>query len=359
MDLIDKISAIASRIPQQREHIQTEEATKTAFIMPFIDALGYNLFNPMEVVPEFVADVGKKKGEKVDYALMRDGQPVILFECKWCGSDLDKEHAAQLSRYFAFTEARFGILTNGIVYRFFSDLDKPNRMDTKPFFVFDMLNFSEPQIEELKKFTKPRFDLDGILETASELKYTREIRRVMASEFANPSDEFVKFFAKRVYSGPLMPTVRERFTVFTAKAAKQFTNELISDRLMTALAQDTEPAIVEEEVEEPAADQEHKSKQKVSTTQEELEGYFAVKLIARSIVDSKRIAIRDTLSYCGILFDDNNRKPICRLHFNRVQKYLGIIDSSKKETRVAIDSVDDIFNYSEQITAIVKHYSES
>jgi hypothetical protein len=324
--------------------------------MPFIDALGYNLFNPLEVVPEFVADVGKKRGEKVDYALIRDGQPAILFECKWCGADLDKEHAAQLSRYFSFTEARFGILTNGIIYRFFSDLDKPNKMDAKPFFEFNMLDFTELQVEELKKFTKPRFDLDGILETASELKYTREIRRVMASEFANPSEEFVRFFAKRVYSGPLMPAVRERFTIFTARAAKQFTNELISNRLKSALAQDTEPPLVEEE--EPIADPDEGSKRKVSTTLEELEGYFAVKLIARSIVDSKRISIRDTLSYCGILFDDNNRKPICRLHFNRPQKYLSIFDEQKKETRSAIDSADDIFNYSDQIKAIVTHYSE-
>jgi hypothetical protein len=229
-------------------------------------------------------------------------------------------------------------------------------MDAKPFFEFDMLDFTEPQVEELKKFTKPRFDLNGILATASELKYTREIKRVMASEFANPSDKFVRFFAKRVYSGPLMPNVRERFTIFTAKAAKQFTNELVSDRLKSALEQETEPPLVEEE--EQVAELERAAKRKVSTTQEELEGFFAIKLIARSVVDSKRIAIRDTLSYCGILFDDNNRKPICRLHFNRPQKYLGIFDDQKKETRNAIDSVDDIFNYSDQITAIVTHYSE-
>jgi hypothetical protein len=355
MDFIDKITAISKKIPLQREHIQTEEATKNAFVMPFIDALGYNLFNPMEVVPEFVADVGSKKYEKVDYALLRDGQPVILFECKWCGADLDKAHAAQLSRYFAFTEARFGILTNGIVYRFFSDLDKPNKMDAKPFFEFDMLDFTETQVEELKKFSKPRFDLDGIMATASELKYTREIRRVMANEFASPSDEFVRFFAKRVYSGPLFAGVRERFIVFTAKAAKQFTNELVSDRLKIALGGGAEPPVVDGE--ELIADPGERAKRKVSTTQEELEGYFAVKLIARSVVDSKRIVIRDTLSYCGILFDDNNRQPICRLHFNREQKYLVIFDDQKKETRVAIESVDDIFNYSDQITAIVTHYS--
>ena len=194
--------------------------------------------------------------------------------------------------------------------------------------------------------------------TASELKYTREIRRVMANEFASPLDEFVRFFAKRVYSGPLVAGVRERFIVFTAKAAKQFTNELVSDRLKIALGQgDAEPPVIDEE--EPIDEPEVGAKRKVTTTQEEIEGYFAVKLIARAVVDSKRIAIRDTLSYCGILFDDNRRKTICRLYFDRSQKYLGILDDQKNETRVAIESVDDIFNYSDQITAIVTHYNET
>jgi len=193
--------------------------------------------------------------------------------------------------------------------------------------------------------------------TASELKYTREIRRVMTNKLTSPSEEFVRFFAKRVYSGPLMPAVRERFTVFTAKAATQFTNELVSNRLKIALGGGAEPPVVDEE--EPIADLGEGTKRIVSTTQEELEGYFAVKLIARSVVDSKRIAIRDTLSYCGILFDDNRRKTICRLYFDRSQKYLGILDDQKNETRVAIESVDDIFNYSDQITAIVTHYNET
>ncbi|MCI5139368.1 MAG: hypothetical protein D3922_13380 [Candidatus Electrothrix sp. AR1] len=85
MDLIDKIKELAVRIPKQIEHIQTEEATKNAFIMPFISALGYDIFNPMEVIPEFTADIGTKKGEKVDYAIKKDDDIIILIECKWCG----------------------------------------------------------------------------------------------------------------------------------------------------------------------------------------------------------------------------------------------------------------------------------
>jgi len=182
MDFIDKIRELSARIPKQMEYIQTEEATKIALIMPFIDALGYDIFDPTEVIPEFTADIGTKKGEKVDYAILMDGKPIILFECKSCGSELDNGHASQLYRYFSVTEARFGVLTNGISYQFYSDLDEQNKMDSKPFFEFNMLEIKEPFVEELKKFTKSTFDLDNILTTASELKYTREIERIIAEE---------------------------------------------------------------------------------------------------------------------------------------------------------------------------------
>ena len=179
MDFIDRIRQLAGPIPEQLEHIHTEEATKIALVTPFIRALGYDTTNPIEVVPEFTADVGQKKGEKVDFAIMIAGEPAFLFECKWCGSDLDQEHAAQLRRYLNTTAARFGVLTNGVVYRFFADLEKPNVMDSRAFLEFNMLDIQEDLVEELKKFTKESFDIDDILTTASELKYTREIKRLL------------------------------------------------------------------------------------------------------------------------------------------------------------------------------------
>ena len=203
MDFIEKVQDIAQRIPKTLDYIQTEEATKSAFVMPLIQALGYDIFNPLEVVPEFTADHGTKKGEKVDYAVKKDDSIVMLIECKWCGKTLDGCHASQLYRYFSVTEARFGILTNGIQYQFFSDLDEPNKMDSKPFFEFDMLDFDEQKVDELKKFTKTTFDLDNILTTASDLKYTNAIKKVFREELDNPSVEFVRYFAKKVYNGSL------------------------------------------------------------------------------------------------------------------------------------------------------------
>ncbi len=146
MDFIDKIRELAARVPKQLDYCTTEEATKNALVMPFINALGYNVFNPREVIPEFTADFGTKKGEKVDYAVCQDSQPVMLFECKSSGTDLNKVHASQLYRYFSVVpQARFGVLTNGVEYRFFSDLESPNRMDDKPFFTFNILDFQTRQ----------------------------------------------------------------------------------------------------------------------------------------------------------------------------------------------------------------------
>lgn len=208
MDLIDRLTELSKTASRVIDQLETEEATKNALIMPLINALGYNVFDPTEVVPEYTADVGTKKGEKVDYAIMREGAPIILFECKTAGADLDKEHASQLYRYFSVTDARFGILTNGVNYRVFSDLESPNKMDSRPFLEFSILDINDDVAEQLKKFAKATFDLEDILSTASDLKYTKGIKRALMEEWTNPSEELVKLFASRVYQGRMTQTAK-------------------------------------------------------------------------------------------------------------------------------------------------------
>lgn len=357
MDLIDRIKEISNRIPKQIDHIQTEEGTKNAFIMPFIKCIGYDIFNPFEVIPEFTADVGTKKGEKVDYAIKKDDEIIILIECKWCGADLHKDHASQLYRYFSATEARFAILTNGINYEFYSDIDEPNKMDSKPFFEFNILEFDEHHIDELKKFTKQTFSLDDILTTASTLKYAGAIKKILEDELKNPSEPFVRFFASQIYDGRLTQQVIEQFTQIVKEARSQFVNERINERLKSALsANDIEESDVTS-TEDEKDDSESISEENdgIITTQEEIDGYNIVKAILRKNVDASRVTMRDKKSYCGILLDDNNRKPICRLRFNYSQKYIGVF-SGKKEERIKIDSIDDIFNFEEQIKKTVTEY---
>lgn len=368
MDFIDRIRELAARIPKQVDHIQTEEATKNAFIMPFIAALGYDVFNPMEVTPELNADIGIKKGEKVDYAILKDGKPIMLFECKHHAADLSKEHASQLYRYFSVTEARFSVLTNGIHYWFYTDLEAANKMDAKPFFEFNMLNAREQDVEELKKFTKSAFDLSGILTTASELKYTREIKRLMAEQLQDPSEDFVKFFAAQVYPGRMTQSVREQFAETTRRALRQFINDQINDRLKTALGTESRITIQEEQVAtitappvQPMSASEPDTKVQLEpgtvTTIEEMEAYYVVRAILRELVDVKRIVIRDKQTYCGILFDDNNRRPICRLWFNGAQKSVSLFDNAeRKEEKIGIAGIDDLYKYADRLRTTIQLY---
>ncbi len=361
MDFIDRIRDLASVAPKQLEYCLTEEATKTALVMPFINALGYNVFDPREVVPEFIADIGIKKGEKIDYAIFLNNTPIMFFECKWSGADLNQVHASQLYRYFAAVQqVRFGILTNGAIYRFFTDLDAPNRMDDKPFFEFNLLNFQDRHIEQLKKFTKPAFHLEDILTTASELKYTAAIGKLIAQEFDKPSDNFVRYFATQVYSGRMTQPVRDQFSDITKRALTRYLNDRINELLTTAMKgpdMADKPAN-EQQATEEKDDEQPDPKKQITTTAEEMEGLFAVKSILRGVIDVKRVQMRDTKSYCGILLDDNNRQPICRLYLEKEQKYIGVFNDNRTEQRLPISGVDDIYNHSETIVARVKRYEE-
>ena len=356
MDFIEQLETLANKIRKQLDIIKTEEAAKMAFVMPFISALGYNVFDPTEVIPEFVADAGIKQGEKVDYAILKDDRIIMLIECKKCGTDLEN-HSSQLFRYFQVTEARIAILTNGVVYRFYTDLEEPNKMDQKPFMEFDMLNIQEPLVNELKRFTKPTFDLDEMLTAASDLKYTKEIKQIMAKQLEIPSEDFVQFVLSRVYAGRKTHTIREQFIDITKRALHQFLNEQINKRLASALAGGVSPSENDsEEADGLPLDEDSDRKSRIVTTEEELEGFFIVKSILREVVDPDRIAHRDTLKYFGILLDDTNRKPICRLHFNRAQKYVSLFGENKKEEKVPIDNLDDIYGLSDQLKAAIAYY---
>jgi hypothetical protein len=353
MDFKDQIKILGDRVSKLKDQIQTEEATKNAFIMPFLQTLGYDVFNPTEVVPEFISDIGLKKGEKIDYAVFLDGKPSILVECKHWNQNLSL-YDGQLLRYFHVSQARFGVLTNGINYRFYSDLVEPNKMDEKPFLEFNISDIKDNQIEELKKFHKSYFDPDNIVNTASELKYTNELKALLQQELSNPTPEFVKYFAKQVYPSIITAKVLELFTVLTKKSAQQYISDLITDRLQTALNKEDQAA-KDQEV-KPSEVEEKDSDNKIITTEEELEGFMIVKTILRQKVDVKRIAYRDAQSYFAILLDDNNRKPICRLYFNGSKKYFVVLDENKKEIRTEIQTLDDIFSFSDKLFEIIDCY---
>lgn len=355
MDFKDNIKQLGERVTKLKDSIATEEATKNAFIMPFIQALGYDVFNPLEVVPEFISDIGLKKGEKIDYAIFKDGTPTILIECKHWAQNLNI-HDGQLLRYFHVSKAKFGLLTNGVTYRFYSDLVDANKMDEKPFLEFNIHEIKDTQIEELKKFHKTVFDAESIVNTASELKYTNELKQLLQNELTSPSPEFVKHFARQVYPSVITAKVLEQFTNLTKRSIQHHINDLITERLKTALTKEDEAAKEQEAIDAEIA---RANEVKVVTTEEELEGFLIVKTILRQKINANRVTHRDAQSYFAILLDDNNRKTICRLYLNGGKKYFVTLDEQKKEVKNEITSVDDIFKYADTLLTIIDNYDKS
>ena len=359
MDLIDSLTQIANRIPQIRDMLQTEEATKTALIMPVIQALGYDVFNPAEVVPEFTADVGTKKNEKVDYVIMRGGRPTILIECKAIGTNLNLNHASQLFRYFSTTSARFAILTNGIEYQFFTDIENPNKMDEKPFFEFSMERIDSKTADELKKFGKILYDETNILSNASELKYKKQIHTLFSQELLDPSEDFVKLFARRVFSGILNQQRMIQFKQLVGEAFREWISGRVNERLQHAIDGTTEittnqSALHQNDVQ--SENNENTLSAGIVTTEDEITAHQYVQAILAQDIDPDRIVMRDAKSYCAILLDDNNRKPVCRLYFSAKRKDFVLIDKVRNEERISVTKLTEIFKYSEKLRTIVKSY---
>ncbi len=346
----EAIQVLSRRVREHTETISTEEAAKTSIILPFLQALGYDVFNPGEVVPEFTADAVGKKGEKVDYAIRIDGEVKILIECKGLNTELEVKHLSQLFRYFTVTKAKFGLLTNGRIFKFYSDLEEPNKLDAKPFFVFDILNVNQAALAELKKFEKSSFDVEGILANAERLKYVSAVKNFLLEQLEAPSPDFVKVVASEVYDGRVTAHVREMIGSAIRSAFREIVRDAVETRLTDALKGDHQ-----KEVEDETG--EVRSEGEIETTEEEIEGMLIIRGIVRNKISGDRVGIRDAKSYCAVLIDDNNRRPLARLHFNRSQKYIGLFDGGSEE-RVPIDGLGDIYKYEDRLRATAEKYAD-
>ena len=344
MEFLEKINQLKDRALNLKDSLKTEEATKNALIMPFLSTLGYDVFNPLEVVPEYVADSRLKKDEKVDYAIMKDGKPVILVECKKVENDkLDvKKHAGQLFKYFTASKARFIILTNGIVYKFFSDIEETNIMDSEPFFVFNLIEFKENQIGNLAEFKKDNFDVEKVFSNAGDMKFIRMFADVLENEYRTPSDDFVKYlFYKSDIEGRKTSNIIEKHKKTAKEAFNMFMSKVMKTSLNLSLDEKQED-----------------KKDEIITTQEELEGYAIVKSLLYNVIDVTRVVYRDNRSYFNVILDNNINKTVCRLYFNTAQKYIAFL-VDKKEVKTPINSLNDIFAFKEQIIEKVNEIEQN
>lgn len=358
MDFKDMILQIGQKIDKLKDNLQTEEATKNALIMPMLTALGYNVFDPTEVLPEYTCDIGTKKGEKIDYAILKDGEPVILIECKHWAQDLSL-YDNQLLRYFGVSTAKFGVLTNGILWRFYTDIEKPNQMDTVPFLEVNLLALKDPQIEELKKFHKSYFNVETVLSTANELKYLGELRTVVQSELTDPSPDFTRYIVKQLYTGVATQRVIEEFRPLLKRSISLYINDIIADRLKVAM-KESEPAekaaeATTEEIEDSVPDD------GVLTTEEELDGYHICRAILSEYINPDRISYKDTKNYFAIILDGKVTQTVCRLRFNyRDIRRISFITEDKLEENVDLLNGDlsDIYNYRNKLIEIAKRYDK-
>lgn len=353
--LFEELEKLGNRIPAIKDNLQTEEATKHALVMPFFQILGYDIFDPSVVIPEYIADVGIKKGEKVDYAIMHEGEPVIIVEAKKLYEPIEK-HTGQLFRYFNTTPAKFALLTNGVEYRFFSDIDNENKLDESPFLVINLEELNKRDVKALEKFIKSELNIASILEMANKQKYILEIKSLFEKEALEPSNEFAKFFASNVYLGArLTQSIIDDFKFYTKNALNEIISDLATKKINSIKAGLT-AKIEEDDIKEQ--EEQNESDDGIVTTEEELQGFFIVKSILSEVVELDNIFARDTKSYFGILFEDNNRKWIARLHFNTSNKYIGIHEIEKQEAKYPIEKLEDIYKFKEKLIFTIKRLQE-
>ncbi len=344
IELSAKIKTLADRVAALSNEVRTEEAAKTAFVLPFIQALGYDVFNPLEVVPEHIADYGLKKGEKVDYAIKIDGVPLLLIECKQVGAPLEFKHAGQLFRYFTATAAKFGVLTDGVRYLFYTDLDAVNIMDERPFFEFNLQAFDDSSLAELMTFSKGVFQVDSIQKSAVARKSLNLLQATVQAEFSQPSDEFLRVLFAQVNPG----------SRFTAQAKDTFT-PLVKHCLDTVLA-DAVNKRLNAAMLKPEPMRFEPDEEGVVTTAEELAAFNIIQAICSEVVDAADVVIRDAKSYCAVLFQDNNRKPLARLYFNRAKQLQVGLFSESGEEKFSIEKVADIYGFKLLIKSRLAYY---
>jgi len=255
MDFADQIRELAAKLETKKDHVSTEEATKTAMVLPFLQVLGYDTSEPTEVIPEFNAAKGVKKSEKVDYVIVINKEPTILIEVKTARSILPSQCMEQLLRYFfGNTKSKFAILTNGIQYQFFSDLEQKNIMDEIPFLTVDLVPaIRDSEIAEIRKFQKEYFDFETISKGALELKYSGELKRYFKQQFKEPEDEFIKFLMKKTsFKRVATKQSLERFSPLVLNAFRKYVDEAVTDRSKAIFeeARRVEIGITKEEMEE-------------------------------------------------------------------------------------------------------------
>jgi len=345
MGFTEDITKLSEQVRKRVDQVVGEEATKMALIVPFLNALGYDIYDPTEVMPEYVADFATKKAgqfEKVDYALAINGTIVMLVEAKARGQKAEA-HDGQLSRYFnGLIKTKVAIVTNGTEYRFFTDLRDKNFMDKEPFFSFNVLQYDLKDIENLKFFHRDNFDAAAISRQAEEMVYVKGMTHLIGNLLRSPSEEFVRFLVTELgkvalsyeVQGRITNKVIEKFEPIVKKSVQSSLLELMTRSLSQEMAQtvetdNTSKSAEVEEIEEEVQEQEPEEA-KLVTTDEEIEAFEKIKAIVEtSAIYRLEVKYKDTVNYFGVNLGKNN------------WWFLRLYLSAQKKSFIARISVDE------------------
>ena len=365
MNFKEGLQKLSIQVMERKNHINNEEMTKQALLIPFLQVLGFDVFNPLETKSEYDADFGKKKGEKVDYAIFKDDIPIMFIEAKAVNENLEN-HNNQLARYFNSTpEVKLAILTNGVEYKFFTDLDSNNIMDNEPFLQINMINLLNNDIEVLSKFRKETFETDDILKYAEELIYTSNLNKKLREIFKNPPDDFIRYLIKDFSDTRITSNVIERFRPIVKKSISNALLDIVSQGLFqqenSELLEETE----ENNIELENNNLTNKLKKTIITTEEELNGYNIIKqILIEAGKDISELNYKDTINYFNILLNSN---WILRFNFDSKKKHIitKILEEkvkllisdyktekilkSKEGSKIYIDDINDLNNLKDLI----------
>lgn len=376
MAFLDELKQLSEQIRKRQPNVKGEEATKQALILPFLQSLAFDIYDPTVVRPEFIADFAKKKAngqmEKVDFALHAGGQPIIFIECKAVDAQLPA-HDAQLARYFnAVTSVKVAIITDGLRYRFFTDLSSPNQMDERPFFEFNVLDFNERDVETLSHYKASEFRSDQVQKHAQELLFIDQVGGLLSELMRNPSEEFVKFLLSQLdlVPGKVTSKVVERFvpivrTAF-AGAVMEITTRGLSQTMSALAAPPSIPVPTITAAVEPMIGTGNDAV-KIVTTAEELDLFERVKkIVAQSSVKSP-VAFKDTATYFGVnlgpvrrwflrFFANGSTKyVVLRMPYEALKPSLDATTATAinaTETRVNVTSGADVDRFAAAILAV-------
>lgn len=356
-DIIDLRDKIASY--QEQHVINNEESTKRFLIIPFLKALGYNTDNPFDFRPEYCTDTNSKYEDRIDYAIFDNGVPVILIEAKACTEPIEGKEKIrkQLHHYFGSSKAKLGILTNGVVYHFFTDLEQANIMDKKPFFVFNLLESDDQILHRLRDFTKENFLKSDISQHAKNLMVEKSTKEYLLTQLENPDPDFINFLLKRIETGGLLKgritsKITKEYTETIKKAMKMF----IMDRLQTALQdkQEQEQEKQSSKDTDPVKTVDEEQESGIITTDEEIGAFNVVQMLLRDHVDVNRIQYKDTKSYF-VIYVDSKSKWLCRIYVDARKKRV-VINTRPERMTFEFEHVSEIANHRAELEELLRQH---